>query len=227
MPSSDIPASVQAAASFALALVSIVLGVFAMWQAFAFHRSASQVSSATLALLAELKVTVRATEATTSQVTSRALDVLAGTFERRMEEVEHESRVRVAETVARVLAEASPRERAAAEEAAARAVSDAFVKLKTSIAPTAEEYDWGPFIRRMDELQRKNAYLSVKWLHQQVFVDEPGMREALQIAIDRGLLRTYERPNPRRPRYPTLCCELNRGHPSVGVALPRRRARRA
>jgi hypothetical protein len=88
-------------------------------------------------------------------------------------------------------------------------VSDAFVKLRTSAAPTSPEYDWGPFVRRVDELQRSNAYLSVKWLHRKVFAGEPGMQEALQIALERGILRTFHRDNPRRASFPTLCCELD------------------
>lgn len=207
------------AVNLAMTLLSIALSVIAIWLSIHFYRLSNDVSGKVMQAIADLTVSAKTTEATTTRITSRALDVLADHFEHRVDEAERESRVKVAQSVGRALAEAPPEERHEAQAAATRAVSEAFLKLKTSVAPTSHEYDWGPFIRRMDELQRNNLYLSVKWLHRTVFGDEPGMQEALQIAIERDVLKTFRRENPDRPQYPTLCCELNPSHPAVVSAL--------
>jgi hypothetical protein len=219
MPPSDTLATVSTVVSLALGILSIAISLIAIWQALYFYRMSNEAATRLMQAIADLAVSARSTEVTTTQVTTRALDVLAGHFEHRVEQAEQESRMRVAESVARALAQAPPHERHEAQAAATRAVSEAFVRLKTSVAPTSDDYDWGPFIRRMSGLQRNNTYLSIKWLHQKVFAGEPGMQEALQIAIEIGLLRTYHRANPGRPRYPTLCCELNREHAIVQAAL--------
>lgn len=219
MAAPDALATLNTVVSLALGILSIAISLIAIWQSLYFYRMSNEAGNRLSQAIADLAISARSTEVTTTQVTTRALDVLAGHFERRVEQAEKESRMGVAESVARALAQAPPHERHEAQAAATRAVSDAFVRLRTSVAPTAEDYDWGPFIRRMGELQRNNTYLSIKWLHQKVFAGEPGMQEALQIAIEMSILRTYHRANPRRPKYPTLCCELDRDHATVRAAL--------
>ncbi|HEX2204563.1 MAG TPA: hypothetical protein VHG91_14725 [Longimicrobium sp.] len=215
------PLGVADALNLALAVFSIALSAVAMWLSIHFYRLSNELSGH-LQALAELKVSAKTTEATATQITSRAMDVLAGHLERRIAEAEMEGRLQVARGLERALAETPPEERREARVAATRAVTDAFAKLRTSAAPTAADYDWGPFVRRIDELQRKNAYLSVKWLDRTVFAGEPGMQEALQVAIEHEVVRTFRRENPNNPRFPTLCCELERRHPAVAEALGRR-----
>ena len=205
--------------NLALALFSIALSVVSMWLSIHFYHRSNEIADRTIQAIAELMASVRTTEATTTQLTRRALDVLTGHFEQRVEAAEQEGRVQVAQSVGRALAEAPPHERLDAQTAAARAVTEAFSKLKSSVAPASSDYDWGPFVRRLLDLQRSNRYLSVKWLHQKVFAAEPGMQEALQIAIARAMLRTFQRTNPNDRGHPTLCCELDLSSPIVIQAL--------
>jgi hypothetical protein len=207
--------------SLTLSLLSIAISLIAIWQAFYMYRMSNEVTQRLMQGLSELTASAKSTEATTTQVTTRALDVLAGHFERRVEEAEKESRIRVAESVAQSLAMAPPHERHQAQAAASRAVTEALATLRASVAPTASDYDWGPFIRRIDRLERNNRYLSVKWLHQKLFADDGALQEALQVAIELRLLRTYHRPNPARPHHPTLCCALDYSHEVVRSALAR------
>lgn len=211
--------TISSIAGLISALVSIPFAAIAMWQSLYFYRMSNEAGNRLMQAIADLAVSARSTEATTTQVTTRALDVLAGHFEQRVEQAEREGRMRVAESVARALSDAAPQDRHDAQAAASRAISETFTRLKTSVAPTSEDYDWGPFIRRLNGLQRNNLYLSIKWLRQTVFASDPGMQEALQIAIELGLLATYRRANPTQPRYPTLCCKLNREHPVVRATL--------
>lgn len=213
--------ALEPAVSLALSLVSIVISLIAIWQALYMYRMSNEVTQRLMQGLAELSASARSTEATTTQVTSRALDVLAGHFERRVDEAERESRMRVAETVAHALQQAPAHERFQAQAAATRAVTDALATLRASVAPVASDYDWEPFIRRIDRLERNNRYLSVKWLHQKLFADDGALQEALQVAIELRILRTYHRPNPSRPQHPTLCCALDQEHPTVRSVLGR------
>jgi hypothetical protein len=215
----DLLAILEPPVSLALSLLSILISVIAIWQALYMYRVSNDLNQRLVQALEELKSSARSTEATTTQVTTRALDVLAGHFERRVDEAERQSRLRVAEGVAEALHQAPSHERLEAQAAATRAVSDAFAGLKAGVAPTASDYDWGPFIRRMNTLERNNEYLSVKWLHQSLFAEDLALQEALQAAIELQVLRTYHRSNPARSRFPTLCCELDREHPVVKSAL--------
>lgn len=201
-----------------LSIFSTVLSVFALWLSIHFYRLSNELNNRMIGAISELTVSAKTTEVTTTQITSRALDVLAGHFEHRVDAAEQQGVLEVARTVGAALAEAPPQKRHRAQVEATRAVTDAFLQVKVSVAPAAAEYDWGPFLRRMDELQRANRFLSVKWLHRRIFADEPGMQEALQVAIHREMLETYHLRNPRSP-HPTLCCALNRAHPSVVAAL--------
>ena len=211
------PLGVADALNLALAVFSIALSAVAMWLSIHFYRLSNELSNHLMQALAELKVSAKTTEATATQITSRAMDVLAGHLERRIAEAEQESRSQVARSLERVLAESPPEERREARVAATRALADAFGKLKDSVAPASHEYDWAPFLRRVAELQRAHQYLSVKWLHQKVFADETDTQQALQVALAREMLRTYQLPNPRSPGHPTLCCELNPAHPIVAA----------
>lgn len=213
------PSAFQDIVNLALSLFSTALSIFALWLSVRFYQLSNDLNNRMVQTISELAVSAKTTEATTTRITSRALDVLAGHFEHRIEEAEEESRVEVARSVARALAGAPPREREKAQAAATRAVADAFTKLKSSVAPASPEYDWGPFVRRIRDLQRSNQYLSVKWLHQKVFADDPGLQEALQIAITRTMLRTYSRANPKDRGHPTLCCELDLTNSVVVQAL--------
>ena len=216
-------ATLEPSFSLASSFLSILLAVIAIWQAMYMYRISNDLNQRLVQALEELKSSARSTEATTTQVTSRALDVLAGHFERRVDEAERQSRVRVAQSVAHSLAQADPLERHQVQVAATRAVTDALATLRTSVASSAADYDWGPFIRRIDRLERTNRYLAVKWLHQKLFADDGALQEALQVAIELQILRTYHRPNPAHRQYPTLCCALDRDHDVVRSALARQR----
>ena len=88
-----------------------------------------------------------------------------------------------------------------------------------SAMPGSPSYNWTPFVRRIRDMQLTHKFLSVKWLREKKFGQDPELQEALQIAIDRSLLLTSYRDNPANPAYPTLCCELNPDSPIVRDVL--------
>lgn len=201
--------------SLVLSLLSIAVSVFAIWQGVHYYRLSTDVSHRMMQVLNEVAATARVTQATTDLVTRRTIDALVGRFERRVDDAEQESRIRVVESLALALAEAPARERAQAQSAAARAVRDVFIRLRSEAGPRTEAHDWSPFLHRLALLERSHAFLSVKWLQRRVFAGEPAFQEALRVAIEREIVRTYSLPNPRRPGFPTLCCAVNREHPVV------------
>ncbi|MCH7699813.1 MAG: hypothetical protein IH865_12810 [Chloroflexi bacterium] len=85
--------------------------------------------------------------------------------------------------------------------------------------PGSPSYDWNPFLRRIRSLQTTHQFLAVKWLRETKFADEPEAQNALQVAIDRSMLVTYFRDNPKKPQFPTLCCKLNQEHSIVLESL--------
>lgn len=85
--------------------------------------------------------------------------------------------------------------------------------------PGTTSYNWIPFIQRMRALETSKKYLSVKWLREKVFSEDPEAQEALQVAIDTKMLLTYYRKNPKNPKFPTLCCKMDWDHPMLQVGL--------
>jgi hypothetical protein len=98
-------------------------------------------------------------------------------------------------------------------------IEELFLSLKAETAPTAIDYDWGPFVRRINQLESQHRFLSVKWLNEKKFADDPALQEALQIAIKNGILELYSIDNPNNPDFKTSVCRLIRGHPTVRKIL--------
>lgn len=104
-------------------------------------------------------------------------------------------------------------------------LEELFLSLKAEAAPTALDYDWGPFIRRINELEGEHKFLSVKWLNETKFATEPAMREALQIAIKDGILQLNSLENPKNPLFQTKACKLDRLNPITKKVLGWRQMR--
>src|SRR5207249_189945 len=85
--------------------------------------------------------------------------------------------------------------------------------------PSSAEFDWGPFVRLIKSLQQTRPFIGVKWLRETKLARDQDMVEALQVALDTELLRTYKVPNPKDPRFPVTACKLNETHPQVAQVL--------
>jgi hypothetical protein len=71
---------------------------------------------------------------------------------------------------------------------------------------------WTNFINAISRLEADNKFLSVKWLMETRFKDDPSFQRATGIALSNGLLVPYYRNNPKNPRFATKCCRLNKEH---------------
>lgn len=74
-------------------------------------------------------------------------------------------------------------------------------------------------VRWIVENESKFRFFSVKFLREKVFKSDPASQEALQFAIDQGILITYELENPVNPSRPTTACKLDRDNPLVSEIL--------
>ena len=74
-------------------------------------------------------------------------------------------------------------------------------------------------IRWLGENKKNFKFFGVKHLRETVFVSDPVAQDALQYAIDRGLVELYKVPNPKRPAFPTTALRLNLNHPLVQQIL--------
>lgn len=198
-------------------LATIILGVIAIWLSLYFYRRSNEIFAAIFKALLDITASTKTTEATTTQVTSRVLDGLLS----RVTRTEEAATLKVSQALGQAMPSATKEQLGSVQRELQKKLTEAFSNLKSSVAPTSSTYDWGPFIRRIADLERKNRFLSVKWLHQTIFADDPGNRTALQVAIDENkVLITYKLENPKKPgSQPTLCCKLNKADPAVASAL--------
>lgn len=70
-------------------------------------------------------------------------------------------------------------------------------------------------VKWLVENEKKFSFFSVKFLRERVFDSDPAAQEALQFAIDQGILETYKMDNPINPSWPVTACRLNRDHPTM------------
>ena len=210
---------VLATVSLAAGIISIVLGSLAIWLSLYLYHRSNELLVQVIRALSEIAASTKSTENTTSQVTTRVIDVLAAQVKSSYTRAEQDAKLRAVEKIERVLPGASMEQRKIVASEIARSVEEVFADIRSTVAPAAADYDWGPFIRRVDGIETTNRFLSVKWLRETQFAGQPSFQEALSIAIANGILGTYHRENPKAPDHPTLCCRLNRGLGAVRSAL--------
>lgn len=196
-------------------VATLILGIVAILLSLYFYRRSNDLFVLMTSTLSQILGSTKATEIATTTVTQRVVDGLIGAWRQRIDTAQEDTRLRAAESLGKTLVGAPPEQVHAATREIAREITSGFGAVKSTIAVMSPEYDWGFFVKTMYELEKNNKFLSVKHLHQKKFAEDAGMREALQVAIDKAILTTYTRPNPRSSAYPTVCCKLNRSHPEV------------
>lgn len=87
---------------------------------------------------------------------------------------------------------------------------------------SSPDFDWIPFVSRMDELEKHLPFVALKYLRDTILTESLGCgfsvdskTRFLNEAITRGILQTDKVPNPNRHDTFTTTCKLNRNHPLV------------
>jgi len=198
------------------AVATIALGILAIWLSLYFYRRSNEINNAIVQMLSRIEASSKTTEVTSSRFTGRLLDAVTGNLDRAgLERIEEKLTLRILERIRPVLKSAPQHVSKEAAKGVQEELAELFTTLKVEAAPTSLDYDWGPFIRKIDELESKRKFLAVKWLNEKVFAGDPTMQEALQVAAKNGILQLYKKDNPTNAAFPTTACQLAREHPTV------------
>jgi hypothetical protein len=201
-------------------IATIILGIVAIWLSLYFYRRSNDVYIALNTMLSRVEASSRTTEVTSTQVTSRLIDGVIGSLQREnLQKIEHPAVLKISEKVDRALQPLPKQAREGAVKDIKKDLENLFLVLRAESAPTAIDYDWGPFVRRINVLETENRFLSVKWLNEKKLSDDPGLREALQVAIKDGIVELYSLKNPKNVEFETTACKLNRQNPIVKKVL--------
>ena len=207
-------------ASLVGSIATIILGVLAIWLSLYFYRRSNDVYVALNTMLSRVEASSKTTEVTSTQVTSRLIDGVIGSLQREnLEKLEHPAVLKFSEKVDRALQALPKQSRESAVSEIRKDLEDLFLILRAETGPIAIDYDWGPFVRRIQVLETENRFLSIKWLNQKKLSDDPALREALPIAVKDGILELYSLANPKNPDFETTACRLNRQSPVVKKIL--------
>ncbi|MBI4288995.1 MAG: hypothetical protein HY671_11275 [Chloroflexi bacterium] len=225
-------------------LATIILGVIAIWLSLYFYRRSNELYTALTSMISRVESSSRVTEVATKDIIQPIVATVQRMFQgdarEHVEILRPALMQRFAASLEEALSELPEGKKQRARTAIYKEI-DAFLgtlKQKIGMPPlevksdgaagideqTAETlkpipgsdlYDWVPFLRRIRDLQATHKFISVKWLRETKLSREPEMREALQVALDRGMLQRYYVQNPHNPTFPTLGCRLNEDHPVV------------
>lgn len=89
-----------------------------------------------------------------------------------------------------------------------------------------ENYDWGAFVKLIDELEHRLPFVGVRYLVNKVLgprncgIDDPRQkRDLINRSVDDGIVEMYEVGNVEDRRDPVTACRLDRRNPRVIAVL--------
>ena len=222
--------------SLIVSVIGGALGAFSIAVTWKLYQAGTQINLQTVNLLAEIKASSHTTEVTSTHFTERLVGALIELLGRDVKSSLVVGKATLAERIDSVLAatlshmDEEPamkvRERVQSELARTfRAMEFQTASLARLQEPEPSQQSASPRafvapgVPRLVKWILKNettfSFFSVKFLREKVFAGDPVVQEALQFAIDEGILETYDQPNPKNPAWPTKACRLKRDHPVV------------
>lgn len=228
--------------SLLLGIIGGVIGIAAVWMTWILYRAGLEDHRSTLQLLGRIEGSSHTTEVTSTHFTERLVSALVELLGRDVRGSLNNAQVtaiqRVDSALTGLLRSIEPDLAARVREKVRGELSEVFGTVKLEAASVARLGELeavatpvstaGPrmlmpgvpsVLRWVASKEGKLPFLSVKFLREKVFGGDPVAQEALQFALDNGLLETYQQPNPKNPDWPTTACRLNRKHPVVEEVL--------
>jgi len=223
-------------ASLIVSVIGGVLGGISIVVTWKLYQAGMQVNLRTVTLLAEIKASSHTTEVTSTRFTERLVGALIELLGRDVKSSLVVGRAALTDRIDSVLERAlSERDPALTKQVRDRVQTElerAFRTMEFQTAslarlPEPDVVEQRPSTRTVVApglptlvkwiLRRESKYrfFSVKFLREKVFARDPVLQEALQFAIDNGILETYDQPNPKNPAWPVKACRLSRDHPVV------------
>lgn len=229
--------------SLIVGVIGGALGAFSILVTWKLYQAANQVNLDAIKVLGEIKSSSHTAEVTSTRYTERLVGGLMELVSRDVQASLTAGRATLVERIDEALAKelrgadqvlaSRLREKVHAELASTfRAI-----KSQTATIPRLSDAEivQGPpastpkvvvapgvprLLKWIVDNERRYRFYSVKFLREKLFASDPVAQEALQFAIDEGILETYELPNPNNPSWPVTACRLNRNHPVACEILP-------
>jgi hypothetical protein len=216
------------------------LGAFSILVTWKLYQAGDQLNRQTLLLLADIRGSSHTAETTTTRFTERLVGALIELLNRDVRSSLAVGQTTLAERIDSVLVGAlSTAEPQIAQKVRGRVrveLAKAFRSIEFQTASLARlpkselaESSIGgsrvvapglpSLIKWIVKNEPKYSFFSVKFLREKLFAGDPVIQEALQFAIDEGVLETYNQPNPKNPAWVTKACRLKREHPTVCAIL--------
>jgi hypothetical protein len=216
------------------------LGAFSIIVTWKLYQAGDQLNRQTLVLLAEIQGSSHTTETTTTRFTERLVGALIELLNRDLKSSLAIGQTTLAERIDALLVRALPPTEPAVAGKVREQVRGELAKAFRTIefqtaslarlpkSELAESSSGGSrvvapglpsLIKWMVKNEPKYRFFSVKFLREKLFAGDPVIQEALQFAIDEGVIETYHQPNPKNPAWETKACRLKRDHPTVRAIL--------
>jgi hypothetical protein len=217
------------------------IGAFSIAVTWKLYQAGTKVNQETSRVLTEIRSSSHTTEVTSTRFTEQLIRALIELLGRDLKSSLLVGRTTLSERIDSLLAQglsgADPAQAKSIRERVQGAVATAFRTMEFQAArlpelpqPAAAGSRTGTsaavtapgmprLIKWIAKHEPKYAFFSVKFLRDRMFARDPAVQEALQLAIDEGILETYDRPNPKNPAWPTKACRLKREHPLVREIL--------
>jgi hypothetical protein len=230
-------------------LCTIILGVLAIWLSLYFYREGNKVNKLTTDMLSRIESSSHAAETNSREIIKPTLDTVlnlvkgsatsnmdtmtpsiynrissifdnftnAGIPEpafKQLREKVLQGVKNVVKEVPDIILEGVPEQLFSANESRPTIVCRKKIHLFSDIPPV-----WISFIGRINNLEKANKFLGVKWLREKKFVEEPEYIPLLQEALEKEYLIRYHVENPQNPNFKTMACRLDRDNPFVSQCL--------
>ena len=233
------PVNLVSIISLIVGVIGGALGAFSILVTWKLYQAGSKINIEAMNALGQIKTSSHTAEVTATRYTERLVDALIEQLNQVFQANLTVGRASVVERVNAALTselrDTNPAVTARVREKVYSELSSAFHVIQSQTAslprlpnpeitratsvteqPKALLVPGVPrLVRWIVENEGKFRFFSVKFLREKVFKSDPAVQEALQFAIDQGILETYELKNPANPSWPTTACRLNRSHPVI------------
>lgn len=204
-------------------LSTIILGVIAIWLSLYFYRRSGDLFNSLSSLVSRIEASTKSSEEMSKLVANKLVDYVTRDQTTKSSQTKEKALLNITKKLEDIKGKLATEDSGVNQDIILGELMSEIknqLSLTTiSIAPEKIDYDWGPFVRRMSELEMKHKFISLKWLDQTVFCDDVEMQEALKIAIKNDYIKIYQIPNPKNKEHKTTCCKLDRKNPIVMKAL--------
>lgn len=219
-------------------LATIILGVVAIWLSLYFYRRSNEINNAIGNKLSTIEVSSKMTETTSVNILQPVLETVMSLIKNStisgFDNLKTRYMGNIDIEIEKLSLAKTDDDKQKAMKSLRHAIDSFYGTLtnqidKIDITPSPHSFpkqtegviygfsrsEWVNFIQKINKLESENDFLSVKWLRNKLFENDPDFQKMLQIAIDKRILLKDYLTNKKNPQFPTLACKLDRDNPLV------------